>query len=224
MRCCAGGAAAVFGTLQATVGAALAASCVGALISAIVATRKVKCSLRSPSLAVVVELVRAGIAIGLLRPLGVIHRTMDRIIVGVVIGPTAVGGVEVAASLQNGIDAILSASSNPVTPSASFLQAGGDTEGLRRVFTRGTRYSLLATIPAGVFVVMLSPQIIEVWIGSDAPEASAALARLGGLAIMVMAIAAVGSNLLIGIGQARLVLLAAAVSVGHQSGIEHLAR
>ncbi len=210
----AGAAAATIGTLQATVGAALVASCVGALISAIVAQRMVRWSLRSPSFSIVVELIRAGIAIGLLRPLGVIHRTMDRIIVGVIIGPTAVGGVEVAASLQNGIDAILSATSNPVTPSASFLHAGGDQEGLRRVFIRGTRYSLLATIPAGVFVVMLSPQIIEVWIGSDAPESSAALARLGCLAIMVMAIAAVGSNLLIGIGQARLVLLAASVSVG----------
>ena len=209
----AGTAAAVTGTLQATAGAAFVASCVGALASALVAGRKVTCSLRSPSFAVVVDLIRAGIAIGLLRPLGVIQRTMDRIIVGVVIGPTAVGGVEVAASLQNGIDAILSASSNPVTPSASFLSAGGDSEGLRRVFTRGTRYSLLATIPAGVYVVMLSPQIIDVWIGSDAPESSAALARLGGLAIMVMAIAAVGSNLLIGIGQARVVLLAASVSV-----------
>jgi O-antigen/teichoic acid export membrane protein len=209
----AGIAAATAGTLQAAMGAAFIASLLSAALSAIVAHRKAGCSLASPSIAVVAELIRAGITIGLLRPLGVIHRTMDRIIVGVVIGPRAVGGVEVAASLQNGIDAILSASSNPVTPSASYLHAKRDIQGLERVFTRGTRYSLLATIPAGVFVVMLSPQIIDVWIGADAPEGSAALARLGGLATMVMAVAAVGSNLLVGIGAARVVLVAASVSV-----------
>jgi O-antigen/teichoic acid export membrane protein len=209
----AAGAAAVVGTLQATVGAALVASIASALISAVVVRRAVRCPLVSPSNAVVRELIRSGFAIGLLRPLGVIHRTMDRIIVGVIIGPTAVGGVEVAASLQNGIDAVLSASSTPVTPSASYLRAGSDTEGLRRILVRGTRYSLLATVPAGTFVVMLSAQIIDVWIGSDTPDGSAALARLGGLAIMVVAIAAVASNLLIGIGQARVVLVAASVSI-----------
>ena len=206
-------AAATLGTLQAAVCGALAGSVIGAIVAAAIGLRTAACRIRIPSKSVAVSLIRSGLSIGLLRPLGVIQRTMDRLIVGAFIGPSAVAGVEIAASLQGGVDAILSASSNSVTPSAAYLQARHDPAGIRRLLTRGTRYSLLSSAPAAVFVILLSAPMIEIWIGDDAPPESATLASLAGLATLVMAIAAVGSNLLVGIGRASTVLVAAGISI-----------
>ncbi len=82
---------------------------------------KTKVRLRSFSTDAVHRLTRYGIAVGGLRPLGVIHRTIDRMVVGSVLGPAAVTAVEVATNLQSGADAVLGASSYAVTPGTSWL-------------------------------------------------------------------------------------------------------
>ena len=53
-------------------------------------------------------------------------RTVDRFVVGVLLGPGAVSLVEIATQLQNGADAVLSASSYAVVPGAAHLDAHGD--------------------------------------------------------------------------------------------------
>jgi O-antigen/teichoic acid export membrane protein len=64
--------------------------------------------------------------VAVLRPLGVLHRTIDRVVVGSVLGPSAVALVEIATQMMNGADAILSAMSYAVLPSAAWLRARGD--------------------------------------------------------------------------------------------------
>lgn len=159
------------------------------------------------------RLMRSGVAVGALRPIGVIHRTVDRMIVGVILGPSAVAAVEVAANLQSGAEAILGASSYSVTPSASWLNARDERPALRALVARGTRLSLLACIPVTVFIAVLSQPLVEVWLGDDAPAGAAGLASVAVISTMLAAPLQVGSNVLVGVGRAAIVLRAATVSI-----------
>ena len=96
--------------------ASATASLVGTVVSWWMLRGKTKVRLRSFSTEAVHRLTCYGIAVGGLRPLGVIHRTIDRMVVGSVLGPAAVTAVEVATNLQSGADAVLGASSYAVNP------------------------------------------------------------------------------------------------------------
>ena len=193
--------------------ASATASLVGTVVSWWMLRAKTKVRLRSFSTDAVHRLTRYGIAVGGLRPLGVIHRTIDRMVVGSVLGPAAVTAVEVATNLQSGADAVLGASSYAVTPGASWLNAREDRPTLRELVVRGTRLSLLACIPVTVFVALLSQPLIEVWLGDDAPAGAAGLASVAVISTMLAAPLQVGSNVLVGVGRAAIVLRAATISI-----------
>jgi O-antigen/teichoic acid export membrane protein len=156
--------------------------------------------------------VAYGRTVALLRPLGVIHRTMDRLIVGAVLGPSAVTLVEIATQVQNGADAVLSASSYSVVPTSSWLRARGDEGSLRELMETGTRYSLLVTFPVIALAAILAGPLIRLWVG---PEYSAApgLAVVALLYVALTSPLQVGSNLLLGVGRAGAILRAVAVAV-----------
>src|SRR5438132_12304704 len=90
---------------------------------------------------------------------------MDRLIVGAVIGPSAVSLVEIATQVQNGADAILSATSYAVIPSAAWLRARDDQDTLRELLVTGTKYSLLVTLPAVVLAAILARPLVDFWVG-----------------------------------------------------------
>lgn len=209
----AAGAATVNGTLRSVAVAAAGASAASAALAVAVGRRAAGVRLGRWSAVETGRLVRAGAPIAVLRPLGVIHRTMDRLIVAAVIGPVGVAAVEVAASLQNGADAVLSASSYSVTPTAAYLEGRGDDGGLRALLVRATKASLLATLPVATFAIALGGPIVEVWLGDDAPDDAGVLVALAGSAIAVVSLAAVASNLLVGIGRSSAVLHAAIGSI-----------
>ena len=102
------------GGLRGVAVASLVASGAGLLVASRCCASPPAGSLARPSVARVRALVHYGKTVALLQPLGVIHRTMDRLIVGVVLGPGAVTFVEIATQVQNGADAVLSASSYSV--------------------------------------------------------------------------------------------------------------
>jgi O-antigen/teichoic acid export membrane protein len=137
---------------------------------------------------------------------------MDRFIVGIVVGPAAVSLVEIAAQVQAGADAVLSASAYAVAPSAAWLSARGDRRNLADLMTTGTRYVLLATLPVVALSAVLAGPAIRLWVGASYAEA-AGLASIGVVTIGVLATVHVGSNLLLGIGRATDVLRAVVVAI-----------
>ena len=158
------------------------------------------------------SLLAYGKTVAVLRPLGVIRRSIDRFIVGAVLGPAAVSLVEVATQLQNGADAVLSASSYSVVPSAARLHAHGAVDKLRELTDAGTRYVLLATWSVAALIAVLAAPAIDIWVGAQYQEA-AVLAALGVLAVAITAPTQVGSNLLLGTGKARTLLGVAALEL-----------
>ena len=166
-------------------------------------------------------LLRYGRSIAMLRPLGVLQRTMDRVIVGAVLGPAAVTYVEIATQLQAGADGILGATSYAVVPASSWLDAREHRTGIAELAERGTRYSMLATVPLVITVALLSPAIVQVWVGPKYADA-AGLASIAVIAVALAAPLAVGSQMLVGMGHASTILRAAAVAIVANLGLSIL--
>jgi O-antigen/teichoic acid export membrane protein len=170
-----------------------------------------RCSAR-PNRAEFARLFRYGREIALLRPIGVVHRMMDRVIVGATLGPSAVALVEIATQVQVGADAVLSAASYSVIPSAAWLDSRGDRDRLADLLVKGTRLVVLATAPFIVLPAVLAPTLVRAWLGADKSTA-AGLIVVALLYVLVTAPIQVGSNLLVGVGHARSVLRPAFAAV-----------
>ena len=199
------------GGLRGVAVASLVAAIVATVVSMAAMVRRLQVH-RRPTWGRVREIFAYGKKVALVRPLGVLHRTMDRLVIGVMLGPSSVALVEIATQLQSGADAALSATSYAVVPSASWLHAREDRGSLRELLERGTRYSLLVTVPVALGLAGLAGPIVDLWVG---PEFSAA-AGLTVVAIAYTLMTAplqVGSSLLLGIGGASAILGAALAAV-----------
>ncbi|MFN8018491.1 MAG: oligosaccharide flippase family protein [Acidimicrobiales bacterium] len=158
------------------------------------------------------HLLHYGRRVWMLNSTGVIHRTMDRTIVGAILGPSAVALVEIATQVQNGVAALLSASSYAATSSAAWVRSRDDREKLRELLLRGTKYTCLLTLPLCGIVAVLAGPLLEVWLPPQYAEA-AGLVALAMAYLATQAPLATGSNLLLGVGRAGDILGPAAVAV-----------
>jgi O-antigen/teichoic acid export membrane protein len=201
------------GGLVAVAVAAAISSISGVAASYVLLRRRVRVRPFAASSTSARALVRYALSVALLRPISVIHRTVDRLVVGIVLGPAWVAAVEVASNLQGGADALLSASSYPVTPTAAWLNARKEGGALRRLILRGTRLSMAVTLPIAAAVAVMSAPFIRLWLGNDAPQGAALLASVGVASTIVAAPIAIVSNMLVGVGAAMPVIRAAVVGI-----------
>ncbi|HEY6396039.1 MAG TPA: oligosaccharide flippase family protein [Solirubrobacteraceae bacterium] len=203
--------------LAAVAAAALAASVLAAGVAVAALLRRLPTGEGGVSSTEIRALVKYAKPVSVLNASGVLHRTMDRLIVGAVLGPQSVTLVEIATQLQNGVLAVLSSTSYAVAPAASWLHARGDRDRLRRLFERGTRYSLVITLPLAAVVACLALPIIHVWVGATY-DAAALLTVLGMVYVMEAAMTSVPAACVQGTGHAgalvRPALLAVFVNVG----------
>jgi O-antigen/teichoic acid export membrane protein len=213
------GVALLGGGLAAVATAAALSSTGAALASYVLLRHRVRVKLLTASITSARELMRYALSVAVLRPIGVIHRTVDRVVVGAVLGPVWVAAVEVATNLQSGADALLAATSYPVTPTAAWLRVRGERDALRGLLLRGTRLSLVATLPMGVSVAIMSAPFIRVWLGNDAPKGAALLASVGVASIIIAAPVAIASNMLVGVGAASSVIRAALAGIAVNVGL-----
>jgi O-antigen/teichoic acid export membrane protein len=205
--------AALGGDLVQVAVASLGASTVGLGVVAFVLHRMRRAWWRHrPATQQIRELLAYGKTVAVLRPIGVIHRQMDRLVVGAILGPSAVSLVEIATQIQNGAEAVLSSSSYAVLPAASWVRARDDHSSLSELLVRGTKYTCLVTLPIVVGAILLVNPIVTVWVGNANIEA-AGLAALALAYTGLTAPMAVGSSLLVGVGRASIVLRAAAVAI-----------
>ena len=193
--------------------ASMTATAVGTLVAAVTLARVSRGLRPRATTAMVRRLMHYGRTVAVLRPLGVLHRTLDRVVVGAILGPAAVSLVEIAIQLQNGTDALLSATSHSVVPSAAHLEAQGDRHKLVELVGTGTRLSLLVTWPLAALTAVLAGPAIQVWIGPSYNNA-AGLAAVAVAALALVAPAQVGSNILLGTGRAGAILRVALLAIG----------
>ncbi|NNE74497.1 MAG: lipopolysaccharide biosynthesis protein [Acidimicrobiales bacterium] len=167
---------------------------------------------RRPTSATGVELLRYGSRIAAIRPLGTVHRMMDRLIVGAILGPSAVSLVEIATLVQGGAQAVVAAGAHAIIPSAAWLRARGAVEKQRQLVLRGTQLTVIAVLPLVIGPAIAANELVGVWLGGDGADA-AALIPIALAYAAVVAFAHVASEFLIGVGRPGVVFRAAVVAL-----------
>ncbi len=159
-----------------------------------------------------VGLLRAARATTALNVTGVVHRSMDRLLVGFTFGPAAVVGVEIASRLRDVAALVLSTTSYTAMPGAAWLRARGRTDQLRSLVMVGTKITLAATWTVIGIGLVFRREILTVWVGDhEAAVAAYAVFAFGFLA--VEAPQQVGANVLTGSGALRAFTTAAWLGV-----------
>ena len=200
------GAALIAGDLAWVAGAAAGASLISASASIIFV--KSRTSAWPASVHPLRGMSRETGSLTVLTGVGVMHRTMDRVLVGIVFGPGAVALVEVATRILDVGNLVLSTSSHTTTSAAAWLEARTESTRIRELLVTGTRLSLTVTWPVLAFTGVFAVPIVSVWVGSEHVEA-ARYAVFGLLYLGVQAPLQVGQNILRGLGRPDLILRAA---------------
>lgn len=169
--------------------------------------------LRSASRSVFRETATYGSLVGGLRFLSVIYAQMDRVIVSVMISVAAVAGYEVAFRMGSMATLVLVMASSSVLPAASYNAARADTGKQRELYLRGSKYTLALAVPVCMAALLFADRILVAWVGPEYASSTTA-ARLFLLFPILAGVNQVGVTMLIGLGQARPVLLLQTVSVG----------
>lgn len=208
-----GSSAIVTGRLDEVALASLVASAIAAGVSIVLIAALMQWRAARPSWQNARGLLGYGGRAAIFNGTGVIHRVMDRTIVGVLLGPAAVTLVEIATQIQNGASAVLSASAYAVTPAASFIHAMNHIEMARKLVLRGTKYAMLVTLPVAVGAMVTAGPLVAVWVG-DRYRASADLVVLALVYVLLASPLAVGANYLLGAGQVGKLIRFSAISLG----------
>lgn len=200
------------GDLESVTVASAAAAGLAATALFLWSWRSARLSVARPVRSEVGEVLRYARTVSALTGTGVLHRTMDRTIAGVVFGPAAVSLVEIANQIQAGTTALLSASTYPVLSSAPWLAQRRDRPALRALTDRATRYSVLITLPICALAIALADPFVRAWVGDEYQEA-VGLTQVAVAFVVLVAPLQAGSNLLQGVGKAGTVLRASLASV-----------
>lgn len=161
----------------------------------------------------------------------VVHR-IDVLVVGLVVGVTGAAVYAVGQKLSLLADRAIWPATVSFFPQMAGLSAGGNESSLRTTAVAGTRIALAIAGPVCLTLILLSPPIIQVWVGERFSDAASVVAFLAA-AIWLKALTHAGVLALEGMGQARFPALAFAgegalnlglsVVLGHVIGLTGVA-
>lgn len=126
----------------------------------------------------------------------------DRVILGVLRSATAVGLYEGPIRAHNLVRALNLSVAVTVVPAASRLRAAGDTERLRELLVRGSRYVAALVTPLVITLMVLAAPILDVWLGPRFREAAPAMTILLSYWLLAPALGFVTAAL-VGVGRSR---------------------
>ncbi len=89
----------------------------------------------------------------------------DNVVVGLVLGPVAVTYYAIGGNLVDCLRSVLSSITCVFVPIASSYDAKNDTDGLRRLFVRGSRLTLLFLLPGICGLFTIGKPFIGLWMG-----------------------------------------------------------
>jgi O-antigen/teichoic acid export membrane protein len=194
-------------------GAALMASSICALATYwLLAHRTVPSLSVSPRHARRTELrriVRFGGGVFSLRLVGTVYRQMDKVIVGIALGPASVALYEIANKVNLAAGTMSSVSVSALVPAAAFAKRNAAI--LRDMFVRGSCYATGASLPFAVAGFIFAKPLLISWIG---PQAAPAIegARLFLAYEALQAVQNVASTMMFGIGRIRVPLAVNAIA------------
>lgn len=139
-----------------------------ATLWAIGPTRRLVCP---PSGVVAQEIIASGMPVFMNSVAQFLNREqVDRIVIGVALGPAVVAIYDVAAKLSMLIGQVAVLPTSAVLPVVARAVARGDDRALRALFLRGGRYITFAIVPLVVVLAVLAGPFIDVWFGAEFGE------------------------------------------------------
>ncbi len=189
-------------------GGALAVTSLGALVAYWILAHRAVTGLRASPFGArrseLTRLVRFGGEVLWLRVTSTVYNQMDRMIVGIALGPRSVALYEIANKVQAGAGAIASVSVSAVVPAAASLRR--ETAVLRDMYVRGSCYATAASLPFAVGAFIFAKPLLLSWIGPSAAPAVDG-ARLFVVYGAIQVVHNVGSTMVYGLGRIRFLLI-----------------
>lgn len=139
-----------------------------------------------------------------LRLVSTVYNQMDRVIVGIALGPRATGLYEIANKINLGTGAVGSVLVSAVVPAAASLRR--QTAVLRDMYVRGSCYVTAGSLPFAVAAFIFAKPLLLSWIGPSATPAVGAV-RLFAAYNALHAVNGLASTMLYGLGRIRFPLL-----------------
>jgi O-antigen/teichoic acid export membrane protein len=145
-----------------------------------------------------------------LRLFGTVYRQMDRVIIGVAMGPRFVTIYEIANKIQSSAALVQSVSASALVPAAAFARA--QQEVLRDMFLRGTTYTVAAALPVAASVAIFADPLIRTWIDPKYTVATTPT-RLFTIYLALACVQIVGATMVVALGHVRFMLVVSALTV-----------
>jgi O-antigen/teichoic acid export membrane protein len=145
-----------------------------------------------------------------LRLFGTLYRQMDRVIIGIALGPASVTVYEIANKIQSAALLVQSVSASALVPAAAFARAQLDL--LREMFLRGTAYAVAASLPVAASIAIFAEPLIRTWIDPSYTDAVTPT-RLFTIYLAMASVQMVGSTMVVALGYVRFMLIVSALTV-----------
>jgi O-antigen/teichoic acid export membrane protein len=133
-----------------------------------------------------------------------VYNQMDKLVVGVALGPQPVALYEIANKIYLGAGAVGSVCASAVLPAAASLRR--EAALLRDMFLRGSCYATAVSLPVAVATFIFAEPLLLSWIGANALPAVGAT-RLFMTYAALQAVNDVPSTMLYGLGRIRFPLI-----------------
>lgn len=168
-------------------------------------------SLRNVDLSTVRRLVHFGgwVFVGKLN--GVLWRQMDKLILATVVASTVLASYNIAYQIQASAAAVLSITASAIMPAASAFSATKDRYRLQQLLLRGTRYTMVLSLPIVIGAMLMAKPFIEHWVGPEFVGVADA-ARLFLVYQFLASAASIANTMLFGLGQVKLITLYATIA------------
>jgi len=184
-------------------------------------------SRRHVSKSVVRSLFVFGGGLFLIRLVGTLYQNMDKVIVGIALGPRYVTIYQIANQLHLAVSLVQSVSASALMPATAFLRERGEV--LRDLFLRGTSYTVALSMPVVVAAFVFAGPLITTWLG-DSLSAAIGPSRLFLVYLGFVVFNVVGSTMVVALGRLRFigavaganfaVNLALSLALVHPLGVE----
>ena len=184
-------------------------------------------SRRHVSRSVVRSLFVFGGGLFLIRIVGTLYQNMDKVIVGIALGPTSVAIYQIANQLHLAVALVQSVSASALMPATAYLRERGEL--LRDMFVRGTSYTVALSMPVVVAAFVFAGPLIRTWLGSSL-SAAIGPSRLFLVYLSFAVFNTVGATMVVALGRLRfvgtvaganlLLNLALSIALVHPLGVE----
>lgn len=178
--------------------------------AALATDRRLRVSPRNVSREVLRSLLSFGGELLALRLVGTFYRQMDKLIVGIPLGPRAVTFYEVANKLHTAALMFQSISASALTPATAFIRTRKEI--LKDMYLRGSAYTVAISLPIAVAGLILTEPLIRTWLGEELTQATTA-SRIFLTYLTFVVFHIVGTTMCVALGRVRFILYLAAANL-----------